>query len=78
MEIDCSERYLNLVQVSSFKFLHFHILIKHKEQELGRKECGGVKTKTRGVKKCLHTWGELHTSGVTANTRPSSQSYSVF
>ena len=38
-----------------FKFIYFHILIKHKEQELGRKECGGVKTKTHGVKKCLHT-----------------------
>ena len=25
------------------KFLYFHILNKHKEQELGREECGGVK-----------------------------------
>ena len=40
---------------STFKFLYFHILIKHKKQELGRKECGGVKMKTHGVKKCLHT-----------------------
>ena len=36
----------------SFKVIYFHILIKHKEQELGRKQCGGVKTKTHGVKKC--------------------------
>ena len=26
-----------------------HILIKHNEQEFGRKESGGVKTKTHGV-----------------------------
>ena len=38
---------------TSFKFLHFHILKNTKE--IGRKECGGAKTKTHGVKKCLHT-----------------------
>ena len=42
--------YIQLGQfASSFKFFYFHI--KHKEQELGRKEGGGVKT--HEVKMCL-------------------------
>ena len=44
---------------SSFKFLYFHILIKNKEQELGRMKCGGVKTKTHGVDLLLNK-GYLH------------------
>ena len=39
----------------SFKFLYFQVSIKHKEQDLRRKEGGDVKTKTHGVKICLYT-----------------------